>query len=242
MKKYWLFILYILIGVYLFVGSYEDRVIKAQFLGRTFFYPITFPVNKLKRFRMLLDENLELHNQIADSNLKIFNLESKLQKFENSLIEFSFSDTNFVYADVIGFSGDFFGRTIVVNKGERDGVQIENPVFSAKGIVGKVIIVYRTFSLVLPLNHSNFKLAVFNKRTGIQGILVADVYSNVVMEYIKFGSSVTIGDTIVTSNLSSVFPANFPVGKIVKLEESPDALYFRAIIQPFNNIGNIQNV
>jgi rod shape-determining protein MreC len=92
------------------------------------------------------------------------------------------------------------------------------------------------------LNHSNFKLAVLNKNSGVQGILVADIYSNIAISYLRFGANIAVGDTIVTSNLSHIFPPNYPVGRIVRLEESIDALYLRGIIEPFNDIQNLQNV
>jgi rod shape-determining protein MreC len=168
--------------------------------------------------------------------------ETKLSKYINSKIDFAMTDTTYVLADVIGFSGDFFGRTIIISKGLMDGVRLDNPVFSSQGIVGKVIAAYQNFSVVLPLNHPNFKLAVLNKNSGVQGILIADIYANVAMSYMRFGSHIAIGDTIVTSNLSHIFPANYPVGSIIRLEESSDALYLRAVVEPFNNVRNLQNV
>jgi rod shape-determining protein MreC len=244
MKKYWLFVTYILIGLFLFVGSFQDRVKRAQFLGKTVFYPFTYPINEFKLFRALKEENFRLQQTIGNQILTIVNQETKLQKFENSVIEFEVSDkeANYIFADVIGFSGDFFGRTIVVSKGIKDGVKQDDPVFASHGIVGKVIIAHQNFSLVLPISHYNFKLAVYNKNTGEQGILVSDIYANVAMEYMKMGSINTVGDTIVTSNLSSIFPPNFPVGKITRLAHPSDYLSSRAIIQPFTNISNIRNV
>jgi len=242
MRKNRLLIIYLLLGLFLFFGSYNDRIVRAQFLGKTIYFPMTFLVNEFKVIKKLREDNKNLRFQIGDLLIKIRDQETKLIKYHNSIIEFEPADSTYVFADVIGFSGDFFGRTILVSKGYRDGVRKDSPVFSSNGIVGKVIVAYNNFSVVLPINHSSFKLAVLNKNSGVQGILVADVYANIAMEYLKFSSNISVGDTVVTSNLSMVFPANYPVGHIVRLEESQDALYFRALIQPFNNIGNLQNV
>ena len=240
-KRYLLFA-YLLIGLFFFFGNYQDRVARAQFLGKTIYFPFTYTINEIKSIRKLKHENRNQQLIIADLLLKNIEQETKLNKLHNSKIDFAISDTLFVLADVIGFSGSFFGRTIIVSKGLKHGVSIDNPVFSSKGIVGKVIVAYQNFSIVLPLNHSNFKLAVLNKNSGVQGILDSDIYSNVAMSYMKFGANIAIGDTIVTSNLSQIFPANFPVGKVVRLEESSEGLYLKAIIEPFNNIRNLQNV
>ena len=242
MRRYRLFFLYFLLALFLFFGSYQDRITRAQFIGKTIFLPLTYSVNEYKYIRRLLEINREQQLIIGSQVLTIIDQETQLQKHKNSRIEFEMADTNYVFADVIGFSGDFFGRTLVVSKGFRDGVREDNPVFSSHGIVGKVIVAYHNFSIVLPINHANYRMAVVNKNSGVQGILMADVYSNIAMEYMRFGSNISVGDTVVTSNLSQIFPPNFPVGRVVRLEESSNSLYFRAIVQPFSDVSNLQNV
>ena len=240
-KRYLLFA-YLFIGLFLFFGSYQDRVSRASFLGRTVYLPLTYSVREFKTFRQVREENKQQQITIGELVLKNIYHETMYNTYQQSRIEFALQDTTFVLADVVGFSGNFFGRTIVVNKGLMHGVEMDDPVFASKGIVGKVITPYQNFSIVLPVNHANFMLAVLNKNSGVQGILVSDVYSNVAMSFLRFGSNVAVGDTIVTSNLSQIFPPNFPVGRITRLEESSDAIYFRAIIDPFTDIGNLQNV
>ncbi|MCL1827611.1 MAG: rod shape-determining protein MreC, partial [Candidatus Cloacimonetes bacterium] len=179
---------------------------------------------------------------IGELMVKNIKQETLLNKFRDGKIDFAMIDTTIVLADVVGFSGDFFGRTIIISKGLIHGVRANNPVFASKGIVGKVIIAYQNFSVILPLDHPNFKIAVLNKNSGVQGILTVDMYSTIAMSYMRFGSHIAVGDTIVTSNLSHIFPANYPVGSIIRLEESTDALYLRAVMKPFNEISNLQHV
>lgn len=242
LKKNKLFFTYLAVGIFLFFGSYQDRIKRSQFIGRTIYLPLTWAVNEFRVIKKLKEENKVQQLLIGEQLLKIISQETKLNKINNSTINFDIADTTYVFADVVGYSGDFMGRTIVVSKGLTSGVKKDAPVFSSNGIVGKVIVPYQNFSVVLPINHSNFKLAVLNKNSGVQGILVTDVFANIAMEYMRFGSNITVGDTIVTSNLSQIFPPNFPIGTVIRLEESSDALYFRAIIQPFNDIGNLQHV
>ena len=240
-KRYLLFS-YLFIGLFLFFGNYQDRVARASFLGRTVYFPFTYSVREFKTLRQVKEENREQQILIGDLKVKNINYETVFNTYLQSRIEFPLQDTTFVLADVVGFSGSFFGRTMVINRGLLHGVETDDPVFSSRGIVGKVVTAYQNFSIVLPINHANFMLAVLNKNSGIQGILVSDVYSNVAMSFLRFGSNIAVGDTIVTSNLSQVFPPNYPVGRIIRLEESSDAIYFRAIVEPFSDIGNLQNV
>jgi len=240
-KRYLLFS-YLLIGLFCFFGSNIDRVERAQFLGKTIFFPVFFAVNEYKTMKKLVHENKNQQLLIGDLIVKTIKQETLLNKYRNSKIDFTTPDSTFVLADVVGFSGDFFGRTIIISKGLFHGVRANNPVFATKGIVGKVIVAYQNFSVILPLDHPSFKLAVLNKNSGVQGILVVDVYSTIAMSYMRFGSHIAVGDTIITSNLSHIFPAFYPVGSVVRLEESSDALYLRAVIEPFNDIKNLQHV
>jgi len=165
-KRYLLFS-YLLIGLFLFFGNSQDRVARTQFLGRTVFLPFTYSVREFITMRELKEENRKLQLLIGDLVIRNTNQETMLNKLHNSRIGFAVADTNYILADVIGFSGDFFGRTIIVNKGLLHGVSVDNPVFATQGIVGRVIVAYQNFSIVLPMNHSNFKLAVLNRNSGV---------------------------------------------------------------------------
>ena len=55
-------------------------------------------------------------------------------------------------AQVIGFSGSEQSRSIYIDKGEKDGMRPDMAVLNAGGIVGKVLHVYRSTSLILLFN------------------------------------------------------------------------------------------
>ncbi|MCK9330866.1 MAG: rod shape-determining protein MreC [Candidatus Cloacimonetes bacterium] len=240
-NKY-LFISLLLIAFVLFFGDYQDRLSRADFLSKTIFLPFTYTLNELKTIKQLKIENAEQKNTIAKLVLKNVEYETKLNKYKSSNLNFEINSYPYIISDVIGFSGNFLGKTVIINKGLLDGINIDNPVFSSEGIIGKVIIAYQNFSIVLPINHPSFKTAVLNKNSGTQGILESDVYNKISMSYMRFGSNIAIGDTIVTSNLSQVFPSYLPIGKVISLEESSDALYLKGIIMPFSDLLNLQTV
>lgn len=63
-----------------------------------------------------------------------------------------------------------------------------------------------------------------DKDTGVQGILQADLNGKIYMNMIKIGSQISVGDTIVTSNLSDLYPKSYPVGMVSRIHESQDYL------------------
>ena len=63
----------------------------------------------------------------------------------------------------------------------------------------------------------------------------SDIFGNSYMTLIKPGSDIKVGDIIITSQISSVFPKGFPVGKVTKLIENQTDIFMSAKIQTFIN-------
>jgi len=62
------------------------------------------------------------------------------------------------------------------------------------------------------------------------------------MNMIKIGSQISVGDTIVTSNLSDFYPKSYPVGIVSRIHESQDYLFISAEIRPFTQIENLEHI
>ncbi len=242
MKKYSLLFLFILIGIILFWGDTEDRISKANFLSSTIFYPFSVSLNEFHNITALKETNKTLREELANKELEKIQLQNKLSRLSSSKIQFPLPDSEFVMADIIGYSGNFQDRNIIIDKGSMHGIKVNYPVISNNGIVGKVVVVARNYSIILPLTHQEFKVAVLDQSKGIQGLLENDVYGNTYISMIKLDSEVGIGDTVVTSNISRIFPKGFPVGTVAKLLETQDNLYLKAIINTYTNIRNLDYV
>jgi rod shape-determining protein MreC len=81
-----------------------------------------------------------------------------------------------------------------------------------------------------------------NRHSSVQGILQADIGGKVSMNMIRLGSEIAVGDTIVTSNLSRLFPKGYPVGTVRRIKESQDNLFISAEVAPFTLIENLEHV
>jgi len=217
------------------MGSNDDRLKKAQFLSKTIYFPL---VNSIQKFNSLFDlkeKNQILSEKLSEHTIKITELENKLVEIENAKIYYDTGNYSHLLADVIGFKGEFRDRCLILNKGKKNKIKLNYPVISNDGIVGKVISVSRNYSIVLPLDNSRFRLGVMSKRNHLQGIMKSDIIGNSYMTLIKPGSDIKVGDLIVTSQISSVFPKGFPVGKVTKLIENPTDVFMSAKIKIFTN-------
>lgn len=235
--------IFLIIALVLFTGNSSSRTDKAQWLSQTIFLPFSKTIEFVVSLDKLKQENFLLQTKLTTKALENIALTNQLKALQsNQTFRFELSDIPYTMAEVIGYSGQFHDRNLIINKGVNEGVQLDSPVVSADGIIGKTIVVNQNNSIILPLTHSQFQLAVMDKNTNVQGILQSDLAGITSMNLIKLGSQVSIGDTIVTSNLSRLFPKGYPVGKISRIKESQDNLFLSAQIEPFTLVENLEHV
>ncbi|MDP8231149.1 MAG: rod shape-determining protein MreC [Candidatus Zophobacter franzmannii] len=240
-----LFIILVIISILLFVGKPEQRVAKAAFLSKTIFLPFTSSVNSYVKNKAYKSQNRELQLKNASLMLDNLRLRDLYQQIVGKPVFETTDDNNqvqSVIADVIGYSGTYWERSLLINKGSKDGIKVDAPVATSEGIVGKVITVNRFQSTILPLTNFRFHLPVKLSHNHIQGVAETNLIGQLFMNYIKTGSPVTVSDTVVVSNLSKNYPKYYPVGTIKRITESKDNLYLTAEITPFNTIENLKSV
>ncbi len=243
MKQYIIPGILILLSLIMLIGGAESRAAKANFFGKTLFFPMMHSLRQVQTNAELRTELNNLQKGIAMYRLDNLALQNQIALLLNSA-HFSFytGSQEFTVAEVIGYSGQFQQRNLIVNKGRLAGVAVDDPVISSEGIVGKVISVTDTYCVILPFSNPDFQLPVMNQAASVQGILNADITGTISMNLIKLGSEISAGDTIVSSNLSRLFPKGFPVGKVSRLRESQDNLFISAELVPFTLVENLEHV
>lgn len=242
MRHNLLFIFYLMLALVLLIGGNEHRLKKASYLSQTLYLPFISSINQIENLFKIKEKNEQLLIVNAKQNNRIVELENMLTKIENVKFKYETGNIDFIIGDIIGYRGNFQERNLIINKGSNDGVKIDFPVVASKGIVGKIISVSINTSVVLPLTHSTFRLGVMTKRKHLQGILEADIYGRSYMNLIRLGSDIAQGDTVVTSNVSTIFPKGYPVGIVNRLTETPGKIYMSASISAFEDPACLDQV
>lgn len=243
MKKIFLPLALVLVSILLILGSTEGRVKRASMLGKTVFYPFLHSVKLFRTNSALKGEIARLREQQAATTLENLNLRNALKESQTLQgISFDTGAIAFEVGEVIGYSGQFQQRNLVVNKGSAQGVKVGSPVISARGIVGRVVSVAVTNCVVLPFSNPRFQIPVMDKSTSVQGVLQSDLTGKTRMNMIKLGSEISAGDTIVTSNLSTLYPKGYPVGTVARISDSHDYLFISAELEPFTQVENLEHV
>ncbi|MBR1630705.1 MAG: rod shape-determining protein MreC [Paludibacteraceae bacterium] len=171
----------------------------------------------------LAAENAQLLNQINDLENRLVMAEERANGIENPRLP-SENQLDYIPAKVINNSTNHLKNYITINKGALDGIEPDMGVVSSSGAVGIIKNVSEHFAVIVPLLNPTLKLNCKLKTSNYSGPLVWDGtdarYSD--MKDIARHVQVQVGDTIITSGLSSTFPEGIAVGtvKICELDDS----------------------
>ncbi len=191
----------------------------------------------------LTQRNLYLERQVKLMSEKMLDLTRDSNYVKRSQLQL-LSDYQLIPAKVIGISLDRKDNFITLDKGSEDGVRKDMGVVCGNGIVGIVYMVSAHYSVVIPLlsSHSNISVAI-DKR-GYYGFLRWKggrpdlAYVEDVPRHARF----RIGDRIVTSGYSTIFPAGIMVGKVLHVFNSADGLSYRVQIALSTDFGHLRDV
>lgn len=125
-------------------------------------------------------------------------------------------DYAFIPARVIAFSNDRHHNYLTLNKGRRDGITPDMGVIGKDGIVGVVQSVSTHFAVVAPVIHEGLFISSKIRKNDYMATLhwhVPDT-RHAALEDVARHVNVQTGDTIVTSGMSAIFPADLPVGVV----------------------------
>ncbi len=192
-----------------------------------------------KTNKELTDRNILLEQELKYLRLKLAKKDiSKIS--QDSLL----SSLKLIDAEVVSNSLTRLENFITINKGSWDGVRKDMGVASGSGVVGVVYLVGIHYSVIIPVLNSKSNISCSIQGRNYFGYLhwnggSKDIaYLDDIPRHAKF----KIGDKIVTSGYSSIFPSGILVGKILHVYNSADGLSFRLAIKLSTDFGNLRNV
>ncbi|AUC60749.1 rod shape-determining protein MreC [Cyanobacterium sp. HL-69] len=124
---------------------------------------------------------------------------------------------NIVTTRIIGRSPDSWWQIVTIDAGANQGIEENNPVMAIGGLVGRITQVTPNTSRVLLISDYNSRVGATLNRTGYQGFIKGQSTQTGIMEFYEKVTDVEEGDLITTSNLSTLFPPDIPIGKVVSL-------------------------
>ena len=133
---------------------------------------------------------------------------------------------------------------ITIDKGAADGVQRDMGVVCGTGVVGIVYLVSDHYSIVIPVLNSRSNISCMLQHRGYYGYLrwkggsPLSAYLEDVPRHARF----KLGDNVVTSGYSAVFPPGVLVGKVLHVYNSPDGLSYRVQVRLATDFARLRDV
>lgn len=185
------------------------------------------------RYRELQAENAQLKTVIQQSDLareQLAYLESRT--------------ATGITARVNGRGSDLPEHTIVIDKGERNGVKKGSPVITGSGIlIGIVQEVRGPVAIVELITSPQLRLSAIVQNTqSSTGIVGGSLNAPLSMEYIPQFDDVQKDQVIITSGKDPNIPAGLVIGVVSDIRSNPGTLFQQAIVQPVSNVQAVSIV
>jgi len=190
-------------------------------------------------------ENISLKRALAvmnEENNRLkedVNLNSRLKEVLRYKEDVDFKT---IAASVIGYHTDRWTSTITINKGDGDGVRKNLAVITPLGVLGMVIEVNGHTSRVLLDTDIRSNIDAIVQRTRVMGVVEGGGGYNLILKYIQQADDIRIGDLLLTSGLTGIFPKGLVIGEVSKIEQSPDSSFKYIEVRPKNDINNVEEI
>ena len=191
----------------------------------------------------LVQENVELELQIERLRSVLMELTADSVGIERVKAD-ALKGYDIYRANVINNSLTHVDNYITLDKGENDGIRPEMGVINGSGVVGIVYHTSANYSVIIPILNSKSSISCKIKRSDYFGFLKWDGGSSeyATVKDMPRHSLFSLGDTIVTSGHSAVFPGGIPIGTVEDISDSHDGLSYLLKVKLFTDFGRLNDV
>lgn len=207
-----------------------------------FFAALTEGENLMQENQRLQDEVNRLTSQVIENQQAV-----RENEFYKNYLEIKDNHPEFQFqpASIIASDKTDIYKTLVINKGSLDAVELYDPVITDAGLVGYVTEVALSYAKVSTVLSSEIKIGAKDSRTSDIGIVSGRPefakQSCTQMYNLPRSSSVTVGDYVIT-NGGGIFPAGLLIGTIEEVKPQQMDISVYAVVKPAVDFDNLNDV
>lgn len=221
------------------VANEVSGVINEKYNGVEYYFQLK------KTNEALFNENVRLRNMLG-SNVE-FPDTSKIVVFDTTkTISPKSPYQKYIWkgAKVVNNSVTSQTNFITIRRGTGQGVDKGMAVVSPEGVVGVVVNASENFSVVMSMLHRQNGISAKLKKTEETGSIGWDGKSplEVTLKNIPKSVQVEIGDSVLTSQYSDVYPSGILVGTIKEVTADKASNFYTLKVKPATNFFNLEYV
>jgi rod shape-determining protein MreC len=176
----------------------------------------------LKSLEQLERENAALQVENRDlraTNQGLRDAEQEVNRLRHALNYRERSVFKLIAAEVVARDSSTWWRTVTINRGKRDGIEIDMAVATDEGLIGKITTVSDSISVVLLLSDENCRVAVKVEGSREQGIVSGERVTTGLtpllnLNFLSKQADLKPGQKVYTSGVGGVFPSGLLVGVV----------------------------
>jgi len=196
--------------------------------------------------KLLTEQNQRLREDLLLANAKLNRMAAvaeQNQRLKGLLDTQRSLELNVQLARVIGMDLGTNQQRLVVNLGARDDIKQGQVVIDAHGVIGQIVEVLPTTSIVMLVTDPNHATPVVVERTGLRtvayGVREGDQLS---LPNVPMAADIRAGDKLLSSGLGGRFPPGFPVGEVLSVGQSQSGMFLEARARPTADIDRSDDV
>ena len=202
-------------------------------------------------FRSTAQENEQLKQRVAELQTELN--QSRQATAENERLKELLKlneqkEIKSVPARVIARDPSVWFNTITINRGSTAGVEVNMPVVTASGIVGRVITVTPFASQVMLITDEKAGAGAVVGQLGESGALGsvrgrADLGVGLIeMRYVSGLEKVEVNDNVMTTGQDGIYPPGLNVGRVVDVRNGTATQAHQILIQPGAQLDHLEEV
>lgn len=222
----------------LFISAVYPLQLTAAAVWKT---AVGFP-SAVASLRNLARNNAEMKEKLKAATARLNLYEELRQENERLREALGFRGRNrygfkLISAKVLGRAASSWDFIVEVDRGASSGVRKDMPVVVKNGLVGSVLEVTPFVSKVLLISDPACAVAAVDQRSRDFGVV-----EGLSMKYVAGDADIKPGDAIVTSSISSLFPAGIPIGTVISARKKEADLFYSISVKPAVDFSKIEEV
>jgi rod shape-determining protein MreC len=188
--------------------------------------------------RVLRELNLVLSEEVSrlrEGKLENLRLRKLLSMKERSTYEY-------VSANIVGKNLQLLRNTVTIDVGDKDGVKPNMPIVNDEGLVGKIAATGSGYAVGQILLNKELRVSAKVQRSRVDGIIRWEGGRTLALQDVAKTLDVTVGDAVITSDYSSLFPAGIKIGVVSATREIPGSLFQAIDVMPSVDFSRLEEV
>ncbi len=194
-------------------------------------------------------ENIELRRKLLEAGRQAASLEGLEAENRRLRLALELSEKNpelhLLAASVVALSASPAEQIVRVDRGLSHGARRGMAVISPAGLVGRIQRIGYGYSEILLISDEKASLDVMIGRTRVRGRLKgAGLWPEVSLKvlHVLRTEDVRAGDVVLCSGLSGLYPRGVVVGRVKKVDASPDGQELQVEVSPSVDFSRLEDV